>query len=238
MAKKTVVTQVGGSEAGNERPLASVADYIVKTSELVGLDEACELVAKRFTVYIMDGERKVTASNGEELKAMLATLPQFRSVMREEVRRKAEEAMASDEYARVCEMIGDLRERIDHLKTEARLLVEQAVGPAKLSDFFSWSLDGLAETGTRKGTGGRGKRYNPRLTHYEWERSGVKFSLDKRGDNWALSVDGSVYGEDSSYTSLVNEAYAELLDWTSNMSVPREVGMREQEAAAGLPAIE
>lgn len=238
MAKKTVVTQVGGSEAGNERPLASVADYIVKTSELVGLDEACELVAKRFLVYVMDGEAKITARNGEELKAMLSTLPQFRAVMKDEVKRKAEEAMASDEYADILSEIADLRERIDNLKEQAREIVEASVKPAKLSDFFAWQLSELTEVGTRKGTGGRGKRYNPRLTHYEWERSGVKFSLDKRGDNWALSVDGSVYGEDSSYTSLVNEAYAELLDWTSNMSVPREVGMREQEAAAGLPAIE
>lgn len=237
MAKKTVV-QTSVEAGANERPLASVADYITKTAELVGLDEACSLVAKRFQVYVMDGENKIVARDGEELKGLLATLPQFRSVMREEVRRKAEEAMASDEYADILSEIADLRERIDNLKEQAREIVEASVKPAKLSDFFAWQLSELTEVGTRKGTGGRGKRYNPRLTHYEWERSGVKFSLDKRGDNWALSVDGSVYGEDSSYTSLVNEAYAELLDWTSNMSVPREVGMREQEAAAGLPAIE
>jgi hypothetical protein len=218
------------------KPLAAVTEFIAKAAEFAGLTGAIELVIGKFPV-IQHGETQLTTV--EEVEGALATFPQFRRHFAERIMQNATSAMETEEYARLKLAIGEARVALEAAKAEARMYVEEAVAPAKLSDFATWSEEGLKPVGVKAVAGnstggGRGKRYNPQSSEYTIEKNGCSLRLYQDGRDWVIEVDGVEAGRDQSYTKVTAAVWSEYFDLNSSMSVPREWKMREADIAAGF----
>ncbi len=218
------------------KPLAAVTEFIAKATEFAGLTGAIELVIGKFPI-LQHGEATLTTV--EEVEGALASFPQFKRYFSERIIAQASAAMETPEYQELKERIAKARQALEGAKGEARQFVEEAVAPAKLSDFATWTEDELKPVGAKvvvgsNSGGGRGKRYNPQSTEYQIEKNGYDLRLFRDGKDWVIEVDGVEAGRSESYTRVTAEVWGEYFDLHSSMSVPREWKMREADAAAGF----
>jgi hypothetical protein len=215
------------------KPLAAVTEFIAKASEFAGLTGAIELVIGKFPI-LLHGEATLTTV--EEVEGALASFPQFKRYFSERIIAQATAAMETPEYKKLKERIAKARQALEGAKGEARQFVEEAVSPAKLADFATWTEDELKPVGVKAvagSSGGRGKRYSPQSTEYQIEKNGCDLRLFQDGKDWVIEVDGVEAGRDQSYTKVTSAVWSEYFDLNSSMSVPREWKMREADAAAG-----
>ena len=218
------------------KPLAAVTEFIAKASEFAGLTGAIELVIGKFPI-LLHGEATLTTV--EEVEGALASFPQFKRYFSERIIAQATAAMETPEYKELKERIAKARQALEGAKGEARQFVEEAVSPAKLADFATWTEDELKPVGVKtivggNSGGGRGKRYNPQSDEYRIEKNGYDLRLYRDGKEWVVEVDGTEAGRSESYTRVTAEVWSEYFDLHSSMSVPREWKMREADAAAGF----